>query len=229
MVIKKTSRMSLVEQVAEQIESLIEEGHWAVGEKIPPEMVLMEQFDVSRNTLREAIRALVHAGLLETKQGSGTIVRAENTLGVALERHAKKAAMIETLDVRFALEKQAAKLAAERFEEVDFTKMHATLEACQQAADKEDRVAFIQSDILFHSSIVEASGNQLLFDLYKPLFDVVYDFVEQMIELEKDLLHDNEFHIGLVRAIEAGNVEAAGAIVGKYFNELRGYVEKVEG
>lgn len=221
--------MSLVEQVAEQIESLISEGHWAVGEKIPPEMVLMEQFDVSRNTLREAIRALVHAGLLETKQGSGTVVKAVNTLGVALERHAKKAAMLETLDVRFALEKQAAKLAAKRFEEVDFTNMHAALKACQQAADIEDRVAFIQADILFHSSIVEASGNRLLCDLYKPLFDVVYDFIEQMIELEKDLLYDHELHVELVRAIEAGNVEAAAAIVDQYFNELRGYVEKVEG
>ncbi len=65
---KKTSRVSLVEQVVMQIESLIEKGHWEIGDKLPPELELMEEFDVSRNTLREAIRALVHAGLLETRQ-----------------------------------------------------------------------------------------------------------------------------------------------------------------
>lgn len=78
--IRKTNRTHLVEQVASQIEELIEAGYWSVGDRIPSEMELIEKFDVSRNTLREAIRALVHAGLLETKQGSGTIVRSANSL-----------------------------------------------------------------------------------------------------------------------------------------------------
>ncbi|OQV39628.1 FadR/GntR family transcriptional regulator, partial [Bacillus velezensis] len=64
MEISKTSRLSLVEQVVAQIESLIQSDKWPVGTRIPPELDLMKQFDVSRNTLREAIRALVHAGLL---------------------------------------------------------------------------------------------------------------------------------------------------------------------
>ncbi len=88
--ILKTNRKSLVEQVAEQIEQLIEQKHWKVGDKLPPEMELIEEFDVSRNTLREAVRALVHAGLLETKQGSGTMVRSTSALDAALKRHVKK-------------------------------------------------------------------------------------------------------------------------------------------
>src|SRR5699024_4588183 len=84
MMIQKINRMSLVEQVAAQIEELIQSERWNIEKKIPPETDLMEQFAVSRNTLREAIRALVHAGLLETKQGSGTIVRSKNILDAAL-------------------------------------------------------------------------------------------------------------------------------------------------
>lgn len=125
--IQKINRLSLVEQVAEQMEQLIEQGQWKVGEKLPPEMELMDKFGVSRNTLREAIRALVHAGLLETKQGSGTLVRSTSVLGAALKRHVKKSTMMETLEVRFALEKQAAKMAAERRTEGDLAKLEASV------------------------------------------------------------------------------------------------------
>ena len=127
-----------MEQVAEQMEQLIEQGQWKVGEKLPPEMELMDKFGVSRNTLREAIRALVHAGLLETKQGSGTLVRSTSVLGAALKRHVKKSTMMETLEVRFALEKQAAKMAAERRTEGDLAKLEASVSETKVASEKED-------------------------------------------------------------------------------------------
>src|SRR5699024_12086228 len=79
MSINKPKRLSLVEQVTKEIELLIQQKHWKVGQKIPPEKDLIEQFDVSRNTLREAIRAVVHVGLLTTKQGSGTVVTSAST------------------------------------------------------------------------------------------------------------------------------------------------------
>lgn len=91
MTIQKANRFTLVGQVAEQMEQNIESGQLQVGEKIPTEPKLMEQFDVGRNTLREAIQSLVHAGLLETRQGIGTTVKSDSNLGVALERKIKKA------------------------------------------------------------------------------------------------------------------------------------------
>src|SRR5699024_793158 len=121
--LRKTSRVSLVEQVSSQIEKLIESGQWCVGDRLPPEMELMKEFDVSRNTLREAIQALVHAGLLETKQGSGTIVQSSSALGAALQRRIEKSTVIETLEVRLALEREAAQLAAKRRNEKDLESM----------------------------------------------------------------------------------------------------------
>ena len=163
--IQKINRLSLVEQVAEQMEQLIEQGQWKVGEKLPPEMELMDKFGVSRNTLREAIRALVHAGLLETKQGSGTLVRSTSVLGAALKRHVKKSTMMETLEVRFALEKQAAKMAAERRTEGDLAKLEASVSETKVASEKEDIDQFITAHIAFHKAIVQASGKQLLMDV----------------------------------------------------------------
>src|SRR5699024_12463971 len=96
--IQKINRMTLVEQVVEQIEQLMEQGKWKVSDKLPPEMELMKKFDVSRNTLREAIRALDHAGILETKQGSGTLVRSTSSLGSAFKRHANKTTKLEMIE-----------------------------------------------------------------------------------------------------------------------------------
>ena len=65
---------------------MIESGKWGVGMRIPAEPELMNELNVSRNTLREAIRALIHAGLLKTKQGDGTYVCSSSALGAVLKK-----------------------------------------------------------------------------------------------------------------------------------------------
>jgi DNA-binding FadR family transcriptional regulator len=225
--IRKTNRMSLVEQVASQMEELIETGHWSVGGKIPPEMELMEKFDVSRNTLREAIRALVHAGLLETKQGSGTLVRSASSLGAALKRHVKKSALIETLDVRLALEKQAASLAAEHRTETDMKQLESFIRNCRQAAEQKDLDRFITSDIQFHKAIVHASANQLLIDLYEPLTDILYSFVQDLMALESPFMYEEELHLELFEAIRTQDKAAAAGYVEDYMKVLRKNVVEI--
>lgn len=133
MKIRKPKRLSLVEQVTKQIEDLIHQNYWQVGEKLPPEKELMEQFEVSRNTLREAIRALVHVGLLETKQGSGTIVVSSSVIGAVLTKHIEQRSLLHILEVRIALESEAASLAAERRTEDHLAKMERNLLACETA------------------------------------------------------------------------------------------------
>ncbi|WP_019377260.1 FadR/GntR family transcriptional regulator [Virgibacillus halodenitrificans] len=211
--IRKTNRKSLVEQVAEQMEHLIEQREWKVGEKLPPEMELMEEFDVSRNTLREAIRALVHAGLLETKQGSGTIVRSTSVLGSALERHVKKSTMLETLEVRLALEKQAAQMAAEQRTEADLAMIKTYIDRSKNASVNQDLDQFIASDIQFHKTIVQASGNQLLVDLYEHMTDILYSFVHDFMVMKPSFPLEQEVHLGLFEAIQKQDKNSAASYV----------------
>ncbi|GEN89196.1 FadR/GntR family transcriptional regulator [Oceanobacillus sojae] len=219
--IQKTNRMNLVEQVASQIEQLIGSGHWQIGDRIPPEMELMEKFDVSRNTLREAIRALVHAGLLETRQGSGTIVRSTNALGAAIKRHVKKSALLETIDVRLALEKQAAQLAAEHRSETDLAKLEEYIQLSRQAVENKDYEQFIKLDIHFHQAIVSASNNQLLIDLYEPLAEIIYSFVQDLMAMNKPFKYEEELHIELFTAIRNQDKHAAATYVEDYMEVLR--------
>jgi len=77
---------TLAAQVARQLEDLITSGEWPVGTRIPPESELVARLGLSRNTVREALRSLVHLGMLEARVGDGTYVRAFSELQAPMER-----------------------------------------------------------------------------------------------------------------------------------------------
>ncbi|MBO0995411.1 FadR/GntR family transcriptional regulator [Bacillus sp. SD088] len=219
--LRKASRLSLVEQVVMQIESLIEKGHWTVGDKLPPEMELMEEFAVSRNTLREAIRALVHAGLLETKQGSGTLVRSSSSLGAAMERHLEKSNLIETLEVRLALEREAAQLAAVHRNDEDLHQLEFYMEQCRDTAQRDAVEDFISADMAFHKAMVKASHNQLLQELYEYMTDPLYTSISKLMIIDTSFACEKMIHSELLDAIREQNIEEAIKYVNEYIFDFK--------
>ncbi|QQZ09691.1 FadR/GntR family transcriptional regulator [Heyndrickxia vini] len=219
--ISKTNRLSLVEQIVSQMESLIESNSWPVGSRIPPELELMKQFDVSRNTLREAIRALVHAGLLQTKQGSGTFVCSSSILGAALEKRIQKANLLETLEVRHALEREAAQLAAMRRNKEDIDQLQEKLKACQIAAEQRDSKSYVEADFELHKSIVEASHNSILIDLYEHMTLSLQTSIQNLAEITTH----SDFHIGihqkLIEAILEQKSNQAADTVNEYIAQFK--------
>ncbi|CAM5710563.1 Fatty acid metabolism regulator protein [Streptomyces hirsutus] len=79
-------RSALSEQVIATLRTQIASGEWPVGSRIPTEPELVEQLGVARNTVREAVRALAHNGLLDIRQGSGTYVVATSELAGVMHR-----------------------------------------------------------------------------------------------------------------------------------------------
>ncbi|EPJ37730.1 putative Exu regulon transcriptional regulator [Streptomyces afghaniensis 772] len=79
-------RSALSEQVIAALRAQITSGEWPVGSRIPTEPELVEQLGVARNTVREAVRALSHNGLLDIRQGSGTYVVATSELAGVMQR-----------------------------------------------------------------------------------------------------------------------------------------------
>ena len=219
--IKKTNRLTLVEQIAIQMEDLIEAGQWEVGSKLPAEPELMEKFDVSRNTLREAIRALVHAGLLETRQGIGTTVKSSSTLGIALERKIQKSDLMETLEVRLALEKEAAQLAAERRTTEDLYKIEECLKKCKEAAKDKDPNHFIDMDINFHKSVVRATHNQMFIELYDHITDSLQNSVHEIMRARNQLEDEYEVHTDLYEAIRLEDGQTAISCVDGYMKKAK--------
>ncbi|MFE7465304.1 FadR/GntR family transcriptional regulator [Streptomyces sp. NPDC057499] len=147
----------------------ITEGEWPVGTRIPPEPELMRQLGVARGTVREAVRALAHAGLLEVRQGDGTYVRAASELSGAVQRLYNDRASTELLDVRAALEGKAAHLAATHATDEDLAALAAALERRAAAWTARDFDAWVRADWEFHTRVADASGNTLLAELYRNL------------------------------------------------------------
>ena len=110
-------RAGLVDQVIEQLRTSVRNGEWPIGGRIPNEAVLVASLGVGRNTVREAVRALAHAGIFDVRQGDGTYVRATSEVSGALGRLCG-AELRDVLQVRRGLEVEGARLAAANRTEV---------------------------------------------------------------------------------------------------------------
>jgi DNA-binding FadR family transcriptional regulator len=219
--LSKTNRLSLVEQVVSQIESLIETGQWPVGMRIPAEPELVATLGVSRNTLREAIRALAHAGLLAAKQGDGTYVCSASPLGAVLKRRIKQSNILETLDVRHALEREAAYLAAIKRTAGDMQTIRSHLLACDDALEAKDTKAYIEYDIKLHQSIIEATHNSVLMDLYEHMTEALSLSVHGLTEIISDFDLHQKVHQNLVQAITEKKPNKAAESVHQYIEKFR--------
>lgn len=157
------------ELVVERLSGLVERGEWPVGTRIPPEPELVARLGVGRNTVREAVRALEHAGILEPRRGDGTYVRAASGLDAALARRARTAGALDVLAVRGALERAAARTAATRRDPEALERLEAALAAQVAARETGSDEEFQTVDVAFHAEVVRAAGNPLLADLYDGL------------------------------------------------------------
>ncbi len=164
MPVRRPVRKSLALQVRESMESLIREGEWKVGSRIPSEPELTEMFQVSHNTLREAVQGLIHAGMLAARPGDGTYVTATDRLGAALDDRLQRVDMERILEARLALEKAVVALAAQSRTEEDLARMRAALELCRAR-----RGNGIDDDMAFHALIAESTRNPILSQLYAVL------------------------------------------------------------
>ncbi|WP_240420738.1 FadR/GntR family transcriptional regulator [Paenibacillus periandrae] len=226
--LQKTTRLTLVDQVIIQIEAMIESGVWPLGTKIPPEPDLVHDLNVSRNTLREGIKALCHAGVLMTKQGDGTYVSSNSTLGAAIQRRVQKSGLLDTLEVRNALEQEAAKLSAERRTDEDLAKIRFYQQECQSFSIQHDLERYVDADLKLHQTIVESTGNRMLIDLYEHITEVIQDSITVILmeQFSDNLPPDN--HDQLVEAIFAQDPDAAAKHVQQFIKEIKQAVEREE-
>jgi len=210
----------LAQQVADQMKQLISSGAWPVGEKIPGENELSSQLGISRNSVREALRSLVHAGLLEARPGDGTYVRAASELGVTLHRRVDAGDLEEAFEVRSMLEERGAGLAARRATEAQLAAMHAALRQRDAARDSGDEAAYVAEDMAFHQTVVQASGNTLLAELYAHLHDAVRTNITRTLAWDSSARLE-AMHHELLAAIEQRRPDQAEAVAAALVEESR--------
>lgn len=215
------ARPTLVRQVIGRLRLQIADGAWPLGSKIPTEPQLVATLGVGRNTVREAVRALVHAGVLECRQGSGTYVVSTDELSGAVTRRIAAAQRSETIEVRRAFEVEAARLAAVRRTPDDLRALGEGLER-REAAWRSGRVdEFVEADAALHALIVAAAHNAMLAQLYASVGSALRATLADTMGQE---LHPDRYvdHTRLVNAIRASDAERAAHEAGAFLEPVDG-------
>ena len=163
-----------VEQIAEKVKS----GDLHVGDRLPSERELAAQMRISRPTLREAVKVLSEAGVLEVRRGqSGGIFVASELIPRELLQSRSEIRVGEVagvLEARRLLEPRVAQLAAVHAGEDDFAAMQATIDRQRELARQEDFLRqedlFLQLDLKFHVAMARATRNSTVVSLMRSLF-----------------------------------------------------------
>jgi DNA-binding FadR family transcriptional regulator len=218
MTLSTSHRQPLAEEVTAKLRTMIQTGEWPLQQRIPPEPELMARLGVSRGTLREAVKALAHSGMLEVRRGDGTYVRATSEMSGAARRMYQDHTGEHILEVRAGLDTQAARLAAKNATPDDVTALRALLTERDRAWHAADYAAWARADWAFHERVAQASGNPLLHELYVSFGAVVHeDLLRQLLRPGFNGLQ-HEGHDLLLVAIEQRDEDAAVATVNQNLN-----------
>ncbi|WP_440708216.1 FadR/GntR family transcriptional regulator [Herbiconiux sp. YIM B11900] len=154
-------RQTLSQSVAAQLMAAVAAGEYRVGDKLPPERELMENFGVGRNTVREAIQSLVARGICEVRPGRGTtVLRIDGRSaleGQNLSSLLADSAIDDLYEFRMLLETDAAARAAERADDDDRASILEALRRYEDAATSQSGT--YRRDVEFHAAIARASHN----------------------------------------------------------------------
>lgn len=154
------------EQVAAQIATMIQQQRLPPGSRLLTERQLGQKFEVSRNTVREALKVLSTAGLVRVKQGSGVYVNAPTqafvSANIALDMSVDPEHILSLLEFRLGLEQQTARFAAERITPRELTDLEVIVTEHQRAAQVENHEAFHRMDVAFHCAVAAGSHNPFL-------------------------------------------------------------------
>ncbi|MCF6379260.1 FadR family transcriptional regulator [Nocardioides KLBMP 9356] len=211
-------RAGLVDQVARRFTDEVTSGRWAVGDRIPTEPELVAQFGVGRNTVREAVQSLVHAGLVSREQGRGTFVISDSSLTGPLERGLAGGSRRDYLELRLALDTTAAQLAAQRRTEADVAALRELRDAREASRTGGDAAGKADADLALHRAVVAATHNPLYLELYTSMTAV---FAAHMRDEDAEGHADEELsrrhHHDLVEAIAAQDPVRAADLVAAIF------------
>lgn len=170
-------RESVMDMVARRIEQLVRSGELKPGDRLPPEPQLARRLDVSRSSLREALKGLMYLGLIKSRAGDGTYI--QSSLTRVLNQHFQwmillnEVKHIEIYELRKIIEPQVAALAAKRATRSDIERLKDALDGMFRGCRNRD--LFHQFDIQFHEAFAQASGNVAIQTTMRMLYHATTD------------------------------------------------------
>jgi GntR family transcriptional repressor for pyruvate dehydrogenase complex len=225
-------RNVLSEQIAARLLEMIKDRKLRPGDRLPPERELAVMMQVSRPSLREALRALSVMGVIENRQGSGTYVtslepeRLVENFNFILSLDLPT--FIDVLEARKVIEVGLAAMAARKITDQQIQALEQCLEESERVLH--DPEAFMACDLRIHQDIAEAAQNNILSTFMVSINQVNVYSRRRTVELPGVAQHSFEDHRRLVQALKSHNPEAASQAMLDHLNFVeQNLVEHGEG
>ena len=218
---------NLTQALIERLATGIRDGSLAPGARLPTEQAMVNAFGVSRTVVREAVAALRADGLVSTRQGVGAFVVADRNRRFQIDAEGLRSIgdALNVLEIRTAVESEAAGLAAERATATQLAAIDRALTAIDRAIDAEETA--VDEDFAFHRAIAEATAN--------PQFLRLLEFLGQFIIPRQRLRHslawlgDQHQYLATIQgehraihdAIRTRNPDAARAAMRRHLDNAR--------
>jgi DNA-binding FadR family transcriptional regulator len=216
------------EQLADALRESINAGTLREGDRLPSEARIAEQAGVSRSTVREALRMLQEAGLIERASPKVMVVSSQNDD----QSHREMTAALRRRNVTFhhlhealmTLEPELTRLATERAEAGDIAALHENLAAQQR--NLENYPEWCRLDEEFHLAIAEMSGNPALILSRTPMTQLLLPVLNRFIRTPSLTSHALRYHHRILAEVEARDSELAAAVTRRHINDFRVAWEK---
>ena len=216
------------EQVAEQIQRLIASGALSPGDRLPPERELAAKFGVGRSSLRDAIRTLEVMGIVESRHGSGTVVRDLSTdalvVPLASVLAEKRGLVAELLDVRRMIEPALAARAAANATEEELSRLDDILRRQDEKVRRGE--PSIEEDSEFHYAIALAARNSVVLRVLDVLMDLLRESRARSLQVPGRPERSCAGHRRILKAIKRRDGPAAEAAVRKHLKEIEEIVTR---
>ncbi|HMQ54001.1 MAG TPA: FadR/GntR family transcriptional regulator [Anaerolineae bacterium] len=206
-------KLTVAEETVKRIADMIQEGDYAPGDRLPGERKMAEQLKVGRTSVREAIRRLETIGLVESRHGLGTYVKAPGSelIQASFIPHllTDQATLDQLFDLREIIEVEAAARAASRANPDQIATMKKWMKLVESRIAQEDVDGLMVADVGFHRQIIIATGNDILVDLMDSMVDVLRAMRFDSPKIPELLPEIISGHRAIVKAIEAHDSGAA--------------------
>lgn len=221
--LKKAKKVTLYDNVMTQIQKLIQNGTLAPGDKLPPERELALQLGVSRNTLRECLKALNLVGVLDVRQGGGNYINRDLNLQLVSTSlkfvSAKKIQeILDLLEARRILETASASLAARNATPKLVRELNENLELMKKNIANPEAAS--KYDTNFHMLIAEASGNQFVAELTNGLRDSLKKVMVKTALITELRTYTISYHEKIAEAIADQDPERVAKLMDEHLLEI---------
>lgn len=212
----------LYEQIVSRIQGMVRSGELKPGDRLPSERDMAQRFRVSRNSVREAIRALSENGVVESRRGDGTYL-CTTDISIMVDSFARaiqtqKERLRDIFDFRHLVEPHIAQLAARHIKDIELIQLKAIV------CDQERKILAGEDgadlDMAFHMMLARISGNHIMHDVLRALHTMLMESRSEFLQTESRKQSSVISHLDLIDALEKRNPDAARKAMEKHLNSV---------